>query len=98
MIGMVFHHVNLISAKIVWQNVALPLKIAGLGTDEIQSRIDDALSLIGSTYKASHYPSELSGGHKQRVGIARVLWYINLRSYCAMRQPQHLTLKALQRS
>ncbi|WP_407410239.1 ATP-binding cassette domain-containing protein [Acinetobacter sp.] len=66
-------HVNLISAKTVWHNVALPLKIAGLGTDEIQSRIDDALSLIGSTYKAAHYPSQLSGGQKQRVGIARAL-------------------------
>lgn len=73
MIGMVFQHVNLISAKIVWQNVALPLKIAGLGTDKIQSRIDDGLSLVGLTDRAAHYPSQLSGGQKQRVGIARAL-------------------------
>lgn len=70
---MIFQHFNLISTKTVWHNVALPLKIAGVNTDEIQSRVDDALSLLGLTDKAAHYPSQLSGGQKQRVGITRAL-------------------------
>ena len=72
-IGMIFQHFNLMSAKTVWHNVALPLKIAGVAADEIQRRVDEALSLVGLTDKAAHYPSQLSGGQKQRVGIARAL-------------------------
>ena len=72
-IGMIFQHFNLMSAKTVWDNIALPLKIAGIGKAEIQQRVDEALALVGLSEKAQHYPSQLSGGQKQRVGIARAL-------------------------
>ena len=72
-IGMIFQHFNLMSAKTVWENVALPLKIAGVKKAEIQSRVNEALQLVGLENKAEHYPSQLSGGQKQRVGIARAL-------------------------
>lgn len=72
-IGMIFQHFNLMSAKTVWENIALPLKIAHHPAEEIQQRVSEALSLVGLSDKADHYPSQLSGGQKQRVGIARAL-------------------------
>ena len=72
-IGMIFQHFNLMSAKTVWENVALPLKVAHHSKVEIQQRVDEVLALVGLTEKANSYPSQLSGGQKQRVGIARAL-------------------------
>ncbi|ENV47681.1 hypothetical protein P255_01856 [Acinetobacter brisouii CIP 110357] len=72
-LGMIFQHFNLMSAKTVWENVALPLKIAGVAKAEIASRVDHVLELVGLSEKAEHYPAQLSGGQKQRVGIARAL-------------------------
>ncbi|PZO66400.1 MAG: methionine ABC transporter ATP-binding protein [Paracoccus denitrificans] len=72
-VGMVFQHFNLLSAKTVRGNVALPLRVAGLSKSEIADRVDQALDLVGLTGKGDTYPSRLSGGQKQRVGIARAL-------------------------
>ena len=72
-IGMIFQHFNLLSAKTVAENVALPLKIAGVPWRERDFRVQDLLALVGLSDKASVYPSKLSGGQKQRVGIARAL-------------------------
>lgn len=72
-VGMVFQHFNLLSAKTVRGNVALPLRVAGLPGGEIARRVDQALELVGLTGKGDTYPSRLSGGQKQRVGIARAL-------------------------
>lgn len=72
-IGMIFQHFNLLSAKTVRQNIALPLRVAGLAADEIDARVDQALALVGLEGKGGSYPSRLSGGQKQRVGIARAL-------------------------
>ena len=71
--GMIFQHFNLMSAKTVWENVALPLKIAHFKASDIDARVNEVLKLVGLTDKARHYPSQLSGGQKQRVGIARAL-------------------------
>lgn len=71
--GMIFQHFNLMSAKTVWENVALPLKIARFNKTDIQQRVNEVLELVGLSDKAHHYPSQLSGGQKQRVGIARAL-------------------------
>ena len=72
-IGMIFQHFNLLSAKTVEENVALPLKIEGLGRSERLKRAAELLELVGLSDKARAYPSSLSGGQKQRVGIARAL-------------------------
>lgn len=72
-IGMIFQHFNLMSAKTVWENVALPLKIAHYKKQDIEQRVNEVLQLVGLSNKADHYPSQLSGGQKQRVGIARAL-------------------------
>jgi D-methionine transport system ATP-binding protein len=72
-IGMVFQHFNLLSAKTVWENVALPLKIAGLPKAQIHQKVEALLELVGLSDKRDSPPSRLSGGQKQRVGIARAL-------------------------
>ncbi len=72
-IGMIFQHFNLMSAKTVWENVALPLKVANYKKSDIDARVNEVLQLVGLSEKAQSYPSQLSGGQKQRVGIARAL-------------------------
>jgi D-methionine transport system ATP-binding protein len=72
-IGMVFQHFNLLSAKTVRENIALPLKIAGVPKWVIDKKVDALLELVGLSAKRDAYPASLSGGQKQRVGIARAL-------------------------
>jgi D-methionine transport system ATP-binding protein len=72
-IGMIFQHFNLLSAKSVFENIALPLKVAGASREHIEKRVGELLELVGLSEKRKTYPSRLSGGQKQRVGIARAL-------------------------
>lgn len=72
-IGMIFQHFNLLSSRTAFDNVALPLEIAGVDKATIKAKVGPLLDLVGLGDKANRYPSELSGGQKQRVGIARAL-------------------------
>ena len=72
-IGMIFQHFNLLSSRTVFENVGLPLEIAGTAKAAIAKRVNALLELVGLADKRDRYPSELSGGQKQRVGIARAL-------------------------
>ncbi|MCD8546910.1 MAG: methionine ABC transporter ATP-binding protein MetN [Aeromonadaceae bacterium] len=72
-IGMIFQHFNLLSSRTVFQNVALPLELAGQTQAQIRARVSELLKLVGLEGRAQAYPSELSGGQKQRVAIARAL-------------------------
>ncbi|VVE39800.1 ABC transporter ATP-binding protein [Pandoraea aquatica] len=72
-VGMIFQHFNLLSAKTVFENVALPLRVAGVPKAQIAPRVNELLALVGLSGKADAYPAMLSGGQKQRVGIARAL-------------------------
>ncbi|MGH6762806.1 MAG: methionine ABC transporter ATP-binding protein [Phyllobacterium sp.] len=72
-IGMVFQHFNLLSARTAYQNIALPLEIAGVDKRTIEAQVTPLLELVGLADKRNRYPSELSGGQRQRVGIARAL-------------------------
>lgn len=72
-IGMIFQHFNLLSSKTVWDNVALPLRVAGAPAADLRARVSALLELVGLSDKAQAYPAQLSGGQKQRVGIARAL-------------------------
>lgn len=71
--GMVFQQFHLFSSRTVSGNIGYPLEIAGVPQKQRQQRIDELLALIGLQAKKNHYPSQLSGGEKQRVGIARAL-------------------------
>ena len=72
-IGMIFQHFNLLSTADVYDNIAFPLKLAGLSSDKIREKVEPLLKLVGLENKAHQYPGQLSGGQKQRVGIARAL-------------------------
>ncbi|MGF1738896.1 methionine ABC transporter ATP-binding protein MetN [Photobacterium satsumensis] len=72
-IGMIFQHFNLLSSRTVFDNVALPLELAGTNKAGIKTKVDELLELVGLADKSETYPSNLSGGQKQRVAIARAL-------------------------
>lgn len=73
-VGMIFQHFNLLMSKTVADNVAMPLRLAGIRSrSEIDARVASLLDRVGLKDHARKYPAQLSGGQKQRVGIARAL-------------------------
>ncbi len=72
-IGMIFQNFNLLNAKTVFHNVAIPLILQGKDKAFIQARVTELLDFVSLGDKAHSFPDELSGGQKQRVGIARAL-------------------------
>ena len=72
-IGMIFQDHKLLRDKTVFDNVALPLFIAGLRYGEIQKRVRGALEKVGLQAKERSWPLLLSGGEQQRVGVARAI-------------------------
>jgi cell division transport system ATP-binding protein len=72
-IGVIFQDHRLLSDKRVFDNVALPLMIAGVSFGDIQRRVRAALDKVGLLDKEKMYPPMLSGGEQQRVGIARAI-------------------------
>lgn len=72
-VGMIFQEHRLLFDRTVFDNVALPLVIAGFRPPEIQRRVRAALDKVGLLQKERSYPITLSGGQQQRVGIARAV-------------------------
>jgi D-methionine transport system ATP-binding protein len=72
-IGMIFQHFNLLSSRTVYDNIALPLELAGISRAEISRKVLPLLELVGLSALRDRYPAQISGGQKQRVGIARAL-------------------------
>lgn len=72
-IGFVFQEPTLMPWATVWQNVYLPLRLAGARRDAVASRISDTLASVGLAGFETAYPRELSGGMRMRVSIARAL-------------------------
>ncbi|HFD79201.1 MAG TPA: cell division ATP-binding protein FtsE [Gammaproteobacteria bacterium] len=72
-IGMIFQNYRLLCDRTVFDNVALPLVIAGHRHQEIGRRVRAALDKVGLLGKERAFPVMLSGGEQQRVGIARAV-------------------------
>ncbi len=72
-IGFVFQSFGLLPLLSAFENVELPLRIAGVRTREREERTREALEIVGLWNRANHRPYELSGGEQQRVAIARAI-------------------------
>ena len=72
-IGFVFQFHQLLPEFTALENVMIPALIAGRSRSETQASAVDILQFMGLADRASHKPSELSGGEKQRVAVARAL-------------------------
>lgn len=72
-LGIVFQDFKLLPDKTVYGNVELALRVVGANPRTIKPRVMEALKKVGLEDKAKSYPSELSGGECQRVGIARAI-------------------------
>jgi putative ABC transport system ATP-binding protein len=72
-IGFVFQTFNLIPSLSAMENVALPMKFAGIGSKEANHKAYQLLEQVQLRNRSTHLPSELSGGQRQRVAIARAL-------------------------
>ncbi|MBL3528992.1 MAG: cell division ATP-binding protein FtsE [gamma proteobacterium endosymbiont of Lamellibrachia anaximandri] len=72
-VGMIFQDHRLLNDRTVFDNVALPLVVSGMGYKEISRRVRAALDKVGLLNKEKAAPITLSGGEQQRVGIARAV-------------------------
>ena len=72
-VAVVFQHFGLFPWKTVHRNVALPLQLARAGRAETEWRVSEVLGTVGLTGHERKFPAQLSGGMKQRAGLARAL-------------------------
>jgi putative ABC transport system ATP-binding protein len=72
-VGLVFQRFFLLPMLTAWENVELPQAEAGVRTADRRQRTSELLEYVGLSDRASHLPSQLSGGEMQRVAIARAL-------------------------
>jgi putative ABC transport system ATP-binding protein len=73
MVGFIFQSFNLVSSMTALENVAFPMRFAGVPTGQRRKRALELLTRVGLGNRAYHKPTELSGGQQQRVAIARAM-------------------------
>jgi NitT/TauT family transport system ATP-binding protein len=73
LLGFVFQEPTLLPWRTVFDNVYLPLMLAGQRKKDVQDRIMEVLAQVGLSRFVNAYPRELSGGMKMRVSIARAM-------------------------
>jgi putative ABC transport system ATP-binding protein len=72
-IGFIYQLFNLIPTLNIFENIALPLELSGVASEERQQRVMEWLNKIGLKNRQQAFPDQLSGGEQQRVAIARAL-------------------------
>ena len=72
-IGMVFQNYALFPHMTVYENLAFPLRVRKIKKDEIDTKVDKALSMVSLSGYGARMPGQLSGGQQQRVAVARAL-------------------------
>jgi cell division transport system ATP-binding protein len=72
-IGVVFQDFRLVPHLSTWDNVALPLRVAGVPEEDVEQPVREMLAWVGLTDRANARPATLSGGEQQRVAIARAV-------------------------
>jgi putative ABC transport system ATP-binding protein len=70
-IGIVLQAFHLIPTMTAIENVGVPLELAGIADHEARARAE--LAAVGLSHRLDHYPTQLSGGEQQRVGLARAI-------------------------
>ena len=72
-LGVVFQNFRLVPYLTAFENVALPLRLAGTDEKKVQRAVGDMLDWVGLSHRAHAVPPSLSGGEQQRVAIARAV-------------------------
>lgn len=72
-IGVVFQDFRLLNNRNIFENIALALRIRGVGEKEIKTKVYEALKTVNLRHKSDSFPKSLSGGEQQRVVIARAI-------------------------
>ena len=72
-IGVIFQDFKLLDKKTVFENVAFAMEVSGRSDIDIKEDVPQVLEIVGLSDKTNNYTTELSGGEKQRVSIARAL-------------------------
>ena len=72
-LGVVFQDFRLVDHLSAFDNIALPLRVAGVKEADLRKPVDDMLAWVGLAERADAVPETLSGGEKQRVAIARAV-------------------------
>jgi putative ABC transport system ATP-binding protein len=72
-VGFIFQTFNLVPILTAYENVELPLRLLSLSATRRREQVSAVLEIVGLSDRASHLPSQLSGGQEQRVAVARAL-------------------------
>ena len=72
-VGMVFQDFELLKDRSVFDNIAIPLHVQGVGMKMVKDEVENVLERLGISDRRDHLPSQLSGGEQQIVSLARAL-------------------------